>query len=267
MKYIIETLKYLKSNLLLLPALAVAILAFAAVFDYSALENIIATFSGGTITNSFTAWLRVFVPFNASNWITCIFSVAAYIVLVIDTAFIHSMVDKHVRFGSKSFRSVMSSFSINFIYSVITLVIILVCYTLMAVLFTAIMKTTALGAPYLFVAGLAICLIITYLLTFVFSHFFLWLPCAEVTGFRMSEALYSSYAQARTVRWKIFAMLAITLTVDIAITIPVAIFLGDIVALIVSSCTFGCSFMFIVVASYIVYADVESIEREDLKKY
>ena len=267
MKYIIQTLKYLKSNLLLLPALAVSILAFAAIFDYSAAENIINSFSDGNITTSFTSWLKVFLPFNTESWFTCIFSVLAYILLVIDVAFIHSMVDKHVRFGSKSFRSIISSFSINFIYSVITLVIIIVCSAVAAVLFTAIMKTFALGAPYLFTAGLVVCLVIAYLLTFVFAHFFLWLPCAEVTGFRMSEALYSSYAQARSVRWKIFAMLAITLTVDLAITVPVAVFLGEVLSLIISSFTFGCSFLFIVVASYIIYADVEGIEREDLRKY
>ena len=267
MKYIIDTLKYLKSNLLLLPALAVAVLAFSAIFDYSAAETIINSFSQGNVTNSFTAWLRLFLPINVSDWFTCIFSIVAYILLVIDTAFIHSMVDKHVRFGSKSFRSIMSSFSINFIYSVITLVLLIIGTSIAAVLFTAIMKTTALGAPYLFIAGLAICLVISYVLTFIFAHFFLWLPCAEVTGFRMSEALYSSYALARTVRWKIFAMLAITLTVDLVITVPVAIFLGEIVSLIVSSCAFGCSFLFVVVASYIIYADVEGIEREDLRKY
>ena len=45
------------------------------------------------------------------------------------------------------------------------------------------------------------------------------------------------------------------------------LFLGEIVSLIVSSCAFGCSFLFVVVASYIIYADVEGIEREDLRKY
>ena len=55
MKYIIETLKYFKNNfLLLLPSLAVAILAFAPIIDYSAAENILHSFSDGKISDSFT---------------------------------------------------------------------------------------------------------------------------------------------------------------------------------------------------------------------
>ncbi len=267
MKYIIETIKYLKSNLLLLPALAVAILAFAPIIDYTAAEFIIDSYSAGKITDSFTAWFKLFLPFNTHNWLTIVLSIVAYVALVVDIAFIHSMVDKHIRFGSKSFRSIISSFTINFLYGLICMVIIGVACVILAVLLAVVMKTFALAPAYVFIAGVIICAIIILVFMFIASHFFLWLPCAEITGFRMSEALYSSYAQARTVRWKLFAAIALPLAAAVLIISLCGAFLGTVAALISGAVCFGCSYMLIVVESYMAYADVEGIEREDLRKY
>ena len=267
MKYITDALKYLKSNLLLLPALAVAVLAFAPIIDYTAVEFIIRSFSDGKVSDSFTAWLKLFVPFNTESWLTIVLSIAAYAALVLDVAFIHSMVDKHVRFGSKSFRSIVSSFTINFIYGLICMAVTAAACIILAVVLAAIMKTFALAPAYVFIAGAVLCAIILALFVFVAAHFFLWLPCAEITGFRMSEALYYSYAQAKTVRWRNFTAIALPLALAVAVTSLFAAFLGTAAAVISGATSFGCAFTVIVVASYMAYADTEGIEREDLKKY
>lgn len=267
MKYIIDTLKYLKSNLLLLPALAVAILAFAPVIDYSAAQHILDTLDAGKVTSQFVAWFKLFTPFNSENWLTIVLSIVSYIALVLDVAYIHSMVDKHIRFGSKSFRSIMSSFTINFIYGLIAMVILFAAVLILALLMALIMSAFALAAPYVFIVGIILCLALIVLFMFIAAHFFLWLPCAEITGFKMSEALYSSYAQARTVRWRNFVAIGLPLAFALMLTALFGLALGSAAGTFAGSIFYGCAYMIIVVASYMAYADVEGIEREDLKKY
>ena len=184
-----------------------------------------------------------------------------------DVAYIHSMVDKHIRFGSKSFRSIMSSFTINFIYGLIAMVILFAAVLILALLMALIMSAFALAAPYVFIVGIILCLALIVLFMFIAAHFFLWLPCAEITGFKMSEALYSSYAQARTVRWRNFVAIGLPLAFALMLTALFGLALGSAAGTFAGSIFYGCAYMIIVVASYMAYADVEGIEREDLKKY
>lgn len=268
MKYITESIKYITRNIvLMLPSLAIAILAFAAIIDHSAAENIIHSYADGKISQSFTEWFKLFMPFNSANWVTAVLSLAAYVALVINVAFIHSMVDKHVRFGSRSFRSIISSFTINFVYGLISMLVLFAAVIILAVLMAAVMKVFAMMQAYLFIAGGAICIFLAAVFIFIAAHFFLWLPCAEITGFKMSEALYSSYAQARTVRWRNFVAISLPLALAIVIISLCGAFLGTIAAIIAGAVCFGCAYMVIIVSSYMAYADVEGIEREDLKKY
>ena len=268
MKYLIATLKYIKNNILILwPFLAVAILCFVPIIDYGAMERVAASFEDGKITSSFGDWVRLFIPFNTENWITVVLCIAAYVALILNLAFVHSMVDKHVRFGSKNFRSIMSSFTINFVYGFIFMAVIIALMFIFALLMAVVMSTFALGGAYIFVIGAVICFILAMVFIFIVSHLFLWLPCAEVTGYRVSEALYCSYAQAKTVRLKIITAVAIPFAAAVLITGLCAAFLGIAGTLTAGSISFGCAFMIIAVEGYLTYADVDGIEREDLRKY
>lgn len=267
MRYIKETLKYLKNNILLLPSLAIAILAFAPIIDFMAIERIAQSFDGGKISDSFTAWLRLFLPFNTENWITALLSIVAYVALIVNLAFIHSMVDKHIRFGIKSFRSIMSSLTINFVYGLICVIVLAVAVIILDLIMAVIMTAFCMAGEYIFIVGIVICAILAIVFLFVAAHFFLWLPCAEITGFRISEALFYSYAQARTHRWANFAAIVLPAVCAVVITALFGIFMGITAAAIAGPICFGCAFMVIVVASYMSYADAEGIEREDLKKF
>lgn len=268
MKYIIDSLKYIKNNIIiLLPSLAVAIVAFGMVIDYPSAERVVLSFSDGRVTSEFYAWFAMLMPFNANGWVNVILSIVAYVALVLDVAFIHTMVDKHVRFGSRSFRSVLSGYTINFIYGLICMAVVIVALLVLFLIEAAIMATFALASAYVFVAGAAICVLMTLFFLFVAAHFYLWLPCAEVTGFRWGESLNYSYAKARQVRWKNFAALTLPLVAALAITILCGVFLGEAGAIVAGGISFGCAYLLIVVASYLSYADTEGIEREDLRKY
>ncbi|MGN0818496.1 MAG: hypothetical protein ACI4L9_05960 [Candidatus Coproplasma sp.] len=268
MKYISDTFKYLKSNLLLLPALAVAMIAFAPIFDFGAFERIAASYSDGHIADSYTVWLRFFLPVNTENWLTVLLSLLGYVVLVIDLSFIQSLTDKHVRFGTKSFRSIMSSFTVNFSYGLLIALLFAVLSSINAFLLAAIMKTFSMPAiPYLFICGVALCAVVLFAELFAFSHFALWLPCIEITGFKTLEALSYSYSLARPVRWKIAFTITLPSAASVAVWFAVAMTCPGWIACIVCAALCGFAFVYVSTACYLVYVDREGIEREDLKKY
>lgn len=267
MKYIVDTLKYLKSNLLLLPALAVAIVACVPLINYDAMHVISQSFTNGVTDSDFADWFFLFFPINMQDWSMALISAASYIVLALDLAFVHSMVDKHVRFGTKSFRSIMSSMTINFMYALACVLLIFVCYALFSLLLALIMFTFAHIAPYVIFAGMVICILLMIGLMFIAGHFFLWLPCVEITGYRIFEAISYSYALARYRRWRIFAAIIIPTVIAVAVSYTVTVFAEAAVAYIIAPIFIGCLLTFLSVVSYIAYADADGIEREDLRKY
>ncbi|MGN0813925.1 MAG: hypothetical protein ACI4MH_01680 [Candidatus Coproplasma sp.] len=268
MKYIINTFKYLKSNLLLLPALFVAMVAFAPIFDYSAFEQIATSFSDGHISSSFNVWLCFFLPVHTKNWLTVLLSVLGYVALIVDLAYIQSLTDKHVRFGSKSFRSMMSSLSVNFWYGLMLSVLLALVSSVNAFIFAAIMKTFAMfNTPYLFIGGIVICGLILFVELFVFCHFSLWLPCIEITGFKAYEALSYSYSLARPIRWRLFFTVTVPVIIVAAIWFVVTFTCTAWIATVISAAVCGFAFVLIITACYLAYVDREGIEREDLKRY
>lgn len=268
MKYISETFKYFKSNLAILPAIIVAAIAFATMFDYNAFANVTASYSGGYLSSSYTAWLLFFLPVNTESWITIILSILGYLLLIADLSFIQSMVDKHVRFGTKSFRSVMSSFTVNLTYGLMLIVLFAVISSITAFIFAAVMKTFSMfSTPYIFICGISVCAVICLAELFALCHFALWLPCLEVTGFKVLEALSYSYSLARPVRWKIFLSVIIPIIVIGAAWCILALTGYAWVARVVASAICACAFIFVSTACYLIYVDKEGIEREDLKKF
>lgn len=268
MKYLTETLKYLKSNLLLLPALALAIAACIPMPDTAAIGRIADAIQDGISTATYTDWLLLFLPVNTQDWVMAAVSLVCMIVLALDLAFIHSMVDKHVRFGTKSFRSIFSSLTINFAYALMCVLTLFVFDAIISLVLAAVTTTFAsIGTSGIYIVGLVISALLLIVLLYIAGHFFLWLPCVEITGFKVFEALSYSYSLARPRRWKIFVNLLIPVASALCVTVLVAMFADAWTAHIVTPIVYGCAFMLISVSSYMAYAEAEGIEREDLRKY
>jgi hypothetical protein len=258
----------MKSNLLLIPCFLVAAVAISLLTDNHSFTVIVSSATDGTISDSFLSWLRFFIVFNYSNWIMVLCGIAAYIVLISDLAFIHSLIDKHVRFGSKSFRSIASGFNINVVNSLIAALFAIPAMLVTAVIMAAIMKTCVLiPFDYSYLLGVILCAALLIFMLFLFSLFLLWLPCVEVTGFKKYEALNYSYALTRSRIGGIFLSAAIPAIFAVVITVGIMFIENAFATYIAIPLIMAALFIYECVLSYIVYVDAEGIEREDLKKY
>jgi hypothetical protein len=268
MRYVKGTLLYIKSNPLLIPCYLIAAFAFGLLINPAAYQTISLSLTDGNISNSFTAWLSFLTLFNPQNVYTSISSVMAYIILICDLAFIHSLVDKHIRFGTKSLRSVTSGFNINIVNGIIFAAFAIIAQLIVAAVISAVMKTCELiPVSYSYIAGIIICAAIFLFVLFVAGLFLLWLPCVEVTGFKKFDALNYSYALARPKAWNIFAAFAVPAAATFTACIAVGLLCARIVTYLVLPVIMGLFFVYTAVLSYIIYAEEEGISREDLKKY
>lgn len=268
MKYAINTLKYIKNNPLLIPCYLIAAMAVAALADPFAFRAVADSCADGAISGSYTLWLKFFLFVNPTNWMTILTGVAAYVVLILDLAFIHSLIDKHIRFGSKSFRSIASGFNINVVNSLILAVFVILAELVFAFLTAAIVKTFAsISVPYVYVVGFVICAALAALALYASSLFMLWLPCVEVTGFKKFEALTYSYLLSRPRARGLFVSLAVPFALCYAACTTIELTCVPLAAFITVPLLAGAFFLYSSVLCYIAYAEAEGIEREDLKKY
>jgi hypothetical protein len=269
MKYTKDTLKYLKSNiLLLLPCYIIAVLCLTLLINVEAYQTIAQSIGKGSVSDSFIEWFKFFTLFNPDNAFTIIGGIVAYVILILNLAFIHSLIDNHIRFGSRSIRSIASSFNINVVNSLIFTILAMIFHVICGVILAAVMKTCELiPVNYSYVFGLLISAVLMVVIFFVCSLFLLWLPCVEITGFRKYEALNYSYALARQRVWKIFGAFTVPSIIIVAISMAIGMTCPQVVSYIAMPLLVGLLFVYTAVMSYMAYADAEGIEREDLRKY
>jgi len=268
MKYIKQTLLYFKSNFLLLPAFILACAVMPLIIDFTAYDVIINGFKDGIITADFFSWFRVFLLFNLRSVPQALLSVLAYAILAITLGYIHSVVDKHVRFGSRSFKSIMNGINGTVMYSLAGTLLFFVCHTIICAIMAAIMSAFCLiQSPYVFIIGAVICFGIFMVSIFLIEVFFLWFPCLEITGFRAYEALSYSYSLCHKQRGSIYVSLALPIVFTTAVSLALSFFINVYVAAVIVSILTGMAFTYLSVLDYLAYADVEGIEREDLRKY
>jgi hypothetical protein len=268
MKYAKDTLKYFKGNPLLLPCFLIAAACAALLVDVSAYQTIANSIDGGRISDSFCAWFNFFVLFNPQNALSIILGVVAYIVLILDLTLIQSLIDNHVRFGSRSLKSVASGFNINIVNGLMFSVFTIIIHLLSGVVMAAIMKTCELiPVAYSYVIGIIVIAILAIFILFVCSLFLLWLPCVEITGFKKYEALAYSYALARQRIWKIFFSFAVPVFIIVGASVAIGMLCIPVVTYTVVPLLIGALLVYTSVLSYMAYVDAEGIEREDIKKF
>lgn len=268
MKYIKQTLLYFKSNVLLLPAIIAACALIPLVMDFTVYDAIAESFRYGLLTPDFYTWFRMFFIFNLSGVHQAIISVLAYVGFTLLLGYVHSIVDKHIRFGMKSFKSILNGINGTAISCAGGTLLFFVCHAIVCSVMAAIMSTFCLiQTPYAFIVGAILCFGISIVSLFVMEIFFLWFPCLEITGFRAYEALNYSYSLCHKSMGNIFVSIALPVLVISGITTALPFVINVYVTAIIVSALLGLLVIYLAVLEYIIYVNEEGITREDLRKY
>ncbi len=271
MKYTIQSTKYVCKNffylfpLVILPALFLSIST-----DQKAIYSVLAAIGKGNIQDwTFTNLFRAISVLNFGSWQSIVFGLVGIIAIVPCVALLMAMLEKHMRIGKRTFNGLWGKLNDNFLSTCGYFVLILAIYEVWTLLLTSILflvsRIPLAALSYTF--STIIFLAFHVLLLVVISVFYLWLPCAQITGFRAYEALQYSYHLMGEIKAKIIAVQAsILLVVEGLICLCAMLLPTGIVFNLFVAAFYVAVLLIYCVRMQIVYFDRDHIEREDLPK-
>lgn len=272
MNYTRESIKYILKNFFyVFPFAILPAVFFAISVDEAAIISVI----DKLLDKNVGAWtfgelFRAISVLSFGDWQSLIFGIIGIIIIVPCVALMMALVEKHLRFGKRTFNGVWTKLNDNLISTGGYALLLLLIYEIWALLLSA----------FLFFIARINTLVLAYVLlgiTFVVFHFvflyaigliYFWLPCMQITGFRALEALHYSQQLLSSIKWKIlFGQLFIILIVEGLLVVCAMFVPSGAVFLVWASVLYVILLMVYCVRMQIAYFDKDHIEREDLKKY
>lgn len=272
MKYTVQSAKYVYKNffylfpLVILPAL---FLSFSTAQD-SIITVLTAIGKGDISVWTFSDLFRAISVLNFGSWQAVVFGLIGIIVIVPCVALLMAMLEKHMRIGKRTFNGILGKLNDNFLSTCGYVVLLLGIYELWTLLMTAFLfLASRIPVAFLAYAFAAIIFLAFHvLLLIVVSAIYLWLPCMQITGFRVYEALQYSYHLMGEIKGKIILVqISILLVVEgliclCAMLIPIGVIFHILVAAF-----YVILLLVFCVRMQVVYFDRDHIEREDIPKF
>lgn len=272
MKYTIQTGKYIFKNFFYVVLFAV-LPAFALSLSLAEAEIIkvlnavaVGDFSAWTFSDLFSA----ISVLNFSSWHSVLSGLLGVIMIVPCVALLMAFLDKHMRFGKRTFNGLLSKLNDNFISTFGYTFLFVAIYEVWALLLSALLVFVALipNAIAVYILAGLVFIAMHVALLYAIGAIYLWLPCMQITGFRAVEALQYSYQLMTTVKWRILVGQLLFLFATEALLIACAWFLPDVVVFtVLTTVLFTLLMLFYCVRMVIAYFDRDQIERADLRKY
>lgn len=269
--YTIQTSKYILKNFLyIFPFTAVMAFFLSLSVASESMNAVLNSFFTGDLSWTFTDLFRAISVLNFGSWHSTVFGLLSTIVIVPCVALLMAFLEKHFRIGKKTFNGLWSKLNDNFPSTFLFGAVILIVYEIWSLITAAMLYFVSL-IPNTVVAY--ICIVVVFLalhvaLLSVLGIVYLWLPCMQITGFRMVEALHYAYQLVAPVKWGIFGEQMYFLLSSEALICVCAVFLpNSITFTILTTALFTVLLMYYFVRMQIVYFDRDHIERMDLKKY
>jgi hypothetical protein len=272
MKYTIQTSKYIFKNFFYVVLFAV-IPAFA--LSLSLAEEEIVNVLNAVRLGDFSKWtfsdlFSAISVLNFSDWHSILSGIVGLILLVPCVALLMAFLDKHLRFGKRTFNGLWSKLNDNFISTFGYTFLFVAIYEVWALLLSALLIFVALipNAIAVYILAGIIFIAMHVALLYAIGAIYLWLPCMQITGFRAIEALQYSHQLMTTVKWRILVGQLLFLFATEALLVACVWFFPDIVIFtILTTVLFTILLLIYCVRMVIAYFDRDHIERADLRTY
>lgn len=272
MSYTIQTGKYIFKNFFyvvlfaLLPAFALS-LSLAEEEIVMVLNALaVGDFSAWTFSNLFSA----ISVLNFGSWDSILSGILGLIVLVPCVALLMAFLDKHMRFGKRTFNGLLPKLNDNFISTFGYVFFFLLIYEVWAMILSALLALVAFipnSIAVYIIAGIIFVFMHIALLSAI-GEIYLWLPCMQITGFPALEALQYSHQLLTSVKWKILLGQLLFLCGTEALLALCAYFIPNFIVLTIwTTVMFTFLLLFYCIRMMIAYFDRDQIERADLRKY
>ncbi len=263
-KYIFKNLWYV-APFALLPAV---LLGFT--IDHEAIQYVTHAFFAGELHDiSFFYLFRAFSVVRIDHIWSALISVLTLAVSCVMFTLMLIFVEKHMRIGKRTLSGLKSQFAWLILPVICIGLFYLALYEIYSVVVAALLYAVCRlpSTPVLYILFLGILGVFTFLLVYVVSLLYLFLPCKQVTGFRTYDAFLYSYGLMTGVRGKLLLSLCLSVTgCFLVLTASSLLPLSAFVPITFVLCIF--LFMSFGVRMETVYFATDKLDREDqLKSY
>lgn len=270
--YTRQTNKYIVKNFLyIFPFVLIPALFLSLSLSNGEISAVLTAFFTGNLASwDFWEVFHAISVLNFASWKTILAGVAGVIVIVPCMALFTAFLEKHMRIGKRTFNGLFPKLNDNFTSTFLYTVLILAAYELWAVVLSALLYLLSMipNLPTAYVFIVLVFLAGHVVLLYALGTIYLWLPCMQITGFPVLEALQYAHQLVVPVRWGIFFEQFTFLTLTETLISICAVFVtSDFVFTILTTALMAMSLMYYFVRMQTVYFDRDNIERMDLKKY
>ena len=271
MKYTLETIKYIAKNFIyLIPFVLLPAFFFAVSVDATSLEALLRGLVDGSYKQlTFVQVFKAVSFLGFSSWWRFFTGIAGLITLAVGVSLLMAFTDRHMRIGKRGYRGVFSKLNDNILSTAGITLLLFVCFEVYAIILALlIFLALQFGQVLAIIFSAVFYLVMHFVLLFVITLGYLWLPCFQDTGFHPFEALRYSYQLCHPIRWKImFHQMILLVVSELLIALSTLIPIRFIVPIVVATALFAYMMLVFCVRMQIVYFDRAQIERVDLRAY
>ncbi len=270
--YTVQTHKYILKNFLyIFPFALIPALFLALSVANEEMHAIVVTFFTGRLNEwTFPELFHTISVLNFASWRTILSGFVGLIVIVPCMSLFTAFLEKHMRIGKRTFNGLWSKLNDNFPSTFLYGAVILFIYELWALMLAAMLYFLSLipNLPTAYVLIVITFLSFHVLLFYAVGTIYLWLPCMQITGFPIIEALQYANQLVAPVRWGILLeQVSFLLVAETVVGICVCFLADTFLFTLVMTLIISMFILYYIVRMQVVYFDRDQIERKDLKKY
>ena len=272
MKYTVQSSKYILKNFLyIFPFAIIPAFCFSLATDKEALRCAMETiFSGRLKELHFEHLFRAVSVLNFASWKAVVFGLIGIVVIIVCTALLLALLEKHMRFGKRTFNGVFSKLNDNLVSTCSYAFLLLALYEFWCLITSALLFSVMQipVMPIAYVLGGLVFIGMHIVLISIIGAVYLWLPCMQITGFKALEAFHYSYHLMSPIKGGILIGQLLFLFVAEALICLCAVFSSSYVVFMALTTAFYAVLMMVFcVRMQVAYFDRDNIERADLKTY
>ena len=238
--------------------------------DKDAIDRLLTGFFTGKPEVSFVDVFHAISVLNFRSWEAFLSGFAGVILMVLCVALMFAFIEKHMRIGKRTLNGLFSKLNDNLISTTGIALLYTAIYELWALITSALLFFVFLPSnlPIQYIFSVIVFFGMHFVLLYVVSIFYLWLPCLQITGFRAFEALRYSYQLVAPVKTRIILGQWFSITVaEILLALCCLFVPGKIAGFVLATALYAFMTAIFCVRMQVVYFDRAQLERADLKKY
>lgn len=224
----------------------------------------------GRFAPSFYELFDFFSLFSPDRWP---FALAAFLLTVLFMSMLLSLMEKHMRIGTRSFRDLFKRIDYNIGSTFFILILGAAFYEIWALVsagFVSVIVLIVTNELARCILGVIASAGMMLLLCYVVSVFLLWLPCRQITGYSFLDSLaYSSQlatGRRRSIFLSVFLPYVACAFLQGAVVIIAAVFDVRVIVFFCIEIIYIFMFLYYNALMYVMFFDANGEERMDLKK-